>query len=249
MGIMKKLEELYSGKAKSVFSSDQSDRYILQFRDDTSAFDGKKVEQLERKGMVNNVFNGFIMQHLESAGIATHFDRLLSPQEALVKRLDMMPIECVVRNIAAGSICRRLGITEGIDLEPPTFELFLKNDELGDPMINESHIESFGWGDVDHVATARDLSLAVNGVLKPLFLNAGMLLVDYKLEFGLYQGDVVLGDEFTPDGCRLWDVTTREKLDKDRFRQELGNVIESYELVGKRLGIDFDATIASLPSA
>jgi phosphoribosylaminoimidazole-succinocarboxamide synthase len=249
MGIMKKLEELYSGKAKSVFSSDQSDRYILQFRDDTSAFDGKKVEQLERKGMVNNVFNGFIMQHLESAGIATHFDRLLSPQEALVKRLDMMPIECVVRNIAAGSICRRLGITEGIDLEPPTFELFLKNDELGDPMINESHIESFGWGDVDHVATARDLSLAVNGVLKPLFLNAGMLLVDYKLEFGLYQGDVVLGDEFTPDGCRLWDVTTREKLDKDRFRQELGNVIESYELVGKRLGIDFDATIASLPPA
>ena len=246
--IMKKLEELYSGKSKSVFSTDQEDRYILHFRDDTSAFDGKKVEQLDRKGMVNNVFNGFIMQRLEEAGIATHFERLLSPQEALVKRLDMMPIECVVRNIAAGSICRRLGITEGIDLEPPTFELFLKNDDLGDPMINEYHIASFGWANVDDVARARELTFAVNEVLKPLFLEADMLLVDYKLEFGLYQGEVVLGDEFTPDGCRLWDVNTREKLDKDRFRQDLGNVIESYEQVGRRLGIDFDAAVGALPA-
>ena len=246
---MKKREELYSGKAKSVYASDLEDRYILHFRDDTSAFDGKKTEQLDRKGMVNNVFNGFIMQRLEEAGIATHFERLLSAQEALVKRLEMMPIECVVRNIAAGSICRRLGITEGIDLQPPTFELFLKNDDLGDPMINEYHCVSFGWADVKHVERARDLSFAVNDVLQPLFREAGMLLVDYKLEFGLYQGAVVLGDEFTPDGCRLWDVETREKLDKDRFRQDLGNVIESYELVGRRLGIDFDAALKDLPSA
>ena len=243
---MKKLGELYSGKAKSVYETDDSDRYILEFRDDTSAFDGKKIEKLARKGMVNNVFNAFIMERLDAAGIPTHFERLLSPQDALVKKLAMMPIECVVRNIAAGSICRRLGITEGIDLEPPTFELFLKNDELGDPMINEFHIASFGWGEARHVARSRELSFAVNDVLKPLFREAGMLLVDYKLEFGLFQGEVVLGDEFTPDGCRLWDVDTREKLDKDRFRQGLGNVIESYEMVGRRLGIDFDAAIAGL---
>lgn len=243
---MKKLEELYAGKAKSVYVSDDPDHYILQFRDDTSAFDGKKTEKLARKGMVNNVFNGFIMQRLEEAGIPTHFERLLSPHDALVKKLDMMPVECVVRNIAAGSICRRLGITEGIDLAPPTFELFLKNDDLGDPMINEYHIASFGWGEAEHIERSRELSFAVNEVLTPLFKNAGMLLVDYKLEFGLFKGEVVLGDEFTPDGCRLWDVETREKLDKDRFRQDMGNVIESYELVGHRLGIDFDEALAGL---
>ncbi len=246
---MNKLGELYSGKAKSVFETDDERYYILEFRDDTSAFDGKKTEKLARKGSVNNVFNAFIMQQLEAAGIPTHFERLLSPHDALVKKLDMMPIECVVRNIAAGSICRRLGITEGIDLTPPTFELFLKNDELGDPMINEFHIESFGWGEAEHVVRSRDLSFAVNDVLKPLFRDAGMLLVDYKLEFGLCQGEVVLGDEFTPDGCRLWDIETREKLDKDRFRQDMGNVIESYELVGRRLGIDFDAAIAGLEAS
>ena len=148
---MKKLEELYAGKAKSVYVTDDPDHYILHFRDDTSAFDGKKTEKLERKGMVNNVFNGFIMERLEAAGIPTHFEKLLTPHQALVKKLEMMPVECVVRNIAAGCICRRLGITEGIDLEPPTFELFLKNDDLGDPMINEFHIAAFGWGEADDV--------------------------------------------------------------------------------------------------
>lgn len=243
---MKKLDRLYSGKAKSVFETDDSRYYILEFRDDTSAFDGKKIEKLARKGMVNNIFNAFIMEKLENAGIPTHFERLLSAHESLVKKLEMIPVECVVRNIAAGSICRRLGIEEGVDLVPPTFELFLKNDELGDPMINESHIDAFGWGEPQHIARGRELSLAVNSVLKPLFRDAGILLVDYKLEFGLFDGEVVLGDEFTPDGCRLWDLETREKLDKDRFRKELGNVIESYELVGRRLGIDFDAAVAGI---
>ena len=243
---MKKLDQLYSGKAKSVYRTDDAQRFILHFRDDTSAFDGKKIEQLDRKGMVNNLFNAFIMQRLAAAGIPTHFERLLSAQEALVKRLEMMPIECVVRNIAAGSICRRLGIEEGRELNPPTFELFLKDDALGDPMINESHIVPFGWAAPEHVARGRELSFAVNDVLKPLFREAGLLLVDYKLEFGLCDGQVLLGDEFTPDGCRVWDMATREKLDKDRFRQDLGNVIESYELVGQRLGIDFDAELAKL---
>lgn len=237
---MEKREQLYSGKAKSVFRTDDADHYVLVFRDDTSAFDGKKISQLDRKGAVNNQFNAFIMAKLEAAGIPTHFERLLSPRESLVKRLDMMPIECVVRNVAAGSICRRLGIEEGTSLPRPTFELFLKNDALGDPMINESHIEAFGWADMAAVEAARALTFAVNDVLTPWFAEHGMILVDYKLEFGLIDDKVVLGDEFTPDGCRIWDSETRAKLDKDRFRQDLGDVIESYELVGHRLGMTFD---------
>ena len=236
---MEKREELYAGKAKSVYTTDDPEKLILLFRNDTSAFDGKKVEQLDRKGMVNNKFNAFIMKKLEAAGIATHFESLLSEQESVVKRLKMIPLECVVRNISAGSICRRLGVEEGLDLNPPTFEFFLKNDDLGDPMINEYHIKSFGWAAEEHVEAMKQLTFAVNDVLKTLFLEGNMLLVDYKLEFGVFNGQVLLGDEFTPDGCRLWDVDTREKLDKDRFRQNLGNVVESYEVVGHRLGIQF----------
>lgn len=237
---MEKRAELYKGKAKSVYLTDDPDHLILLFRDDTSAFDGKRIEQLDRKGMVNNRFNAFIMSRLAAAGLANHFVALLSAQEALVRRLLMIPIECVVRNISAGSMCRRLGVAEGIDLDPPTFEFFLKNDALGDPMVNEYHIASFGWATPDQVARMKELSFAVNDVLKALFRDGDLLLVDYKLEFGLFKGEVMLGDEFTPDGCRLWDVHTREKLDKDRFRQNLGNVVESYEIVCHRLGVDLD---------
>jgi len=240
---MEKRKELYAGKAKSVFFTDDPDKMVLVFRDDTSAFDGKKVEQLDRKGMVNNKFNAFIMTKLQEAGISTHFEKLLSNTECLVKRLDMMPVECVVRNISAGSLCRRLGVEEGLELIPPTFELFLKNDELGDPMINESHVETFGWANSAQLAQAKTLTYKINDVLKALFLKGGMLLVDYKLEFGVYQDEVILGDEFSPDGCRLWDSQTKEKLDKDRFRQGLGSVIESYEEVGRRIGIDFDSQL------
>lgn len=236
---MEKREELYRGKAKSVFTTDDPDLMVLEFRNDTSAFNGKKVEQLDRKGMVNNIFNAFIMEKLEQAGISTHFVRQLSDTESLVKRLEMLPVECVVRNVAAGSICRRYGVAEGMDLNPPTFEFFLKDDALGDPMINDYHIESFGWATKEQVARAKELTFAVNDVLKQLFDDAGMLLVDYKLEFGLFKGELVLGDEFSPDGCRIWDKETRNKLDKDRFRQGLGGVIEAYEEVGQRLGIDF----------
>ncbi|WNO09811.1 phosphoribosylaminoimidazolesuccinocarboxamide synthase [Teredinibacter sp. KSP-S5-2] len=238
---MEKREELYAGKAKSVYTTDDPDKLVMLYRNDTSAFDGKKLAQLDRKGMVNNKFNAFIMDKLEQAGIPTHHEQLLSDQESLVKKLDMLPLECVVRNVAAGSICRRLGVEEGTDLTPPTFEFFLKNDDLGDPMVNESHIRSFGWATEEQVAAMKDLTFKVNDVLKTLFRDGGMLLVDYKLEFGMYKGELVLGDEFSPDGCRLWDVETREKLDKDRFRQDLGDVVESYESVGRRLGLDFDA--------
>ncbi|MDY6828080.1 MAG: phosphoribosylaminoimidazolesuccinocarboxamide synthase [Pseudomonadota bacterium] len=235
---MQKLHELYSGKAKSVFETDETDRLILLFRDDTSAFDGKKVQQLAGKGKVNNLFNAFVMEKLEEAGIPTHLDRVLNDTETLVKRLDMIPVECVVRNITAGSICRRLGVPEGMELNPPTFEFFLKDDERGDPMINEFHIRSFGWAEPEHVEKMKALTFAVNDVLKDLFLSGNMLLVDYKLEFGVYKGEVILGDEFTADGCRLWDKDTREKLDKDRFRQDLGDVVESYHEVARRLGVD-----------
>ena len=234
---MEKREELYRGKAKSVYKTDDADRLILLFRNDTSAFDGKRIEQLDRKGMVNNKFNAFIMQKLEAAGIPTQFDALLGDNECLVKKLDMIPVECVVRNYAAGSLVKRLGVEEGIKLEPSTFELFLKNDEKGDPFINESHVVAFGWGTADQLATMKTLSLKVNEVLTQLFDDAGLLLVDFKLEFGVFHGQIVLGDEFSPDGCRLWDKETREKMDKDRFRQGLGGVIEAYEEVAKRLGV------------
>jgi len=234
---MEKRDLLYTGKAKSVFATDDADHVVIVYRNDTSAFDGKRIEQLDRKGAVNNQFNAFIMDKLSAAGIATHQVKLLSPTESLVKRLHMIPVECVVRNYAAGSLVRRLGVEEGLALNPPTFELFLKNDALGDPMINEAHAVSFGWATLEQLTEMKRLSLQINDILKALFFAGDMLLVDFKLEFGVFKGQIVLGDEFSPDGCRLWDKETRKKLDKDRFRQGLGDVVEAYEEVAHRLGV------------
>lgn len=236
---MNKTGVLYAGKAKTVHTTDDPDLLVLEFRNDTSAFDGEKVEQLERKGQVNNEFNAFIMQALQQAGIATHFVKTLSPTESLVRTMKMIPVECVVRNRAAGSLCRRLGITEGEVLDPPVFEFFLKDDARHDPMINESHIETFGWATAAEVTRMKELTMAVNQVLKKLFADGNLLLVDYKLEFGRFNDEILLGDEFSPDGCRLWDADSLEKMDKDRFRQDLGHVIESYEEVGRRIGVQF----------
>ncbi|MEP4547087.1 MAG: phosphoribosylaminoimidazolesuccinocarboxamide synthase [Saccharospirillum sp.] len=238
---MKKTGELYAGKAKTVYTTDDPSLLVLEFRNDTSAFDGEKMEQLERKGQVNNQFNAFIMGALQQAGIATHFVDQLSINESLVRNLDMIPVECVVRNRAAGSLVRRLGVTEGQELTPAVFEFFLKNDALHDPMINDSHIATFGWATEAEVEAMKALTLQVNEVLTKLFADGGLVLVDYKLEFGRFEGKIVLGDEFSPDGCRLWDAGTGEKMDKDRFRQNLGNVIESYEEVGRRIGIEFQS--------
>nr|WP_321825488.1 phosphoribosylaminoimidazolesuccinocarboxamide synthase [Alteromonas macleodii] len=235
---MEKRDELYRGKAKTVYYTDDSDKLILHFRNDTSAFDGEKIEQLERKGEVNNKFNHFIMTKLEEAGIATQVEARVSDTESLVKKLDMIPVECVVRNLSAGSLVRRLGVEEGKELNPPIFEFFLKNDALHDPMVNDYHILSFGWATEAQIAEMKALTFKVNNVLKALFDDAGMLLVDYKLEFGVDKdGNIVLGDEFTPDGCRLWDKETRKKMDKDRFRQGLGSVVETYIEVAERLGL------------
>jgi len=235
---MQRGEELYSGKAKSVYKSERDDAVILHFRNDTSAFDGEIIEQLDRKGVVNNKFNAFIMQHLEKEGVQTHFIELLADDEVLVRNLDMFPIECVVRNVASGSICKRLGIEDGLELSPPTFEFFLKNDALHDPMINEHHIISFGWATEKAIAEMKEKTFQVNAILSKLFADAGMILVDFKLEFGQQGGSIYLGDEFSPDGCRIWDAETREKLDKDRFRKGLGGVIEAYEQVAQRLGLE-----------
>lgn len=234
---MKKLDELYRGKAKTVYTTDNPELLILEFRNDTSAFDGLRIEQLDRKGMVNNKFNYFIMTLLRDEGIPTQVAALISDNEVLVKKLEMIPVECVVRNRAAGSLVKRLGVEEGTVLNPPTFELFLKNDALHDPMVNESHCKAFGWATDEQLVTMKELSFKINTILTELFDKAGLILVDYKLEFGLYKGEVTLGDEFSPDGCRLWEKETLKKMDKDRFRQSLGGVIEAYEEVAKRIGV------------
>lgn len=237
---MKKQAELYRGKAKTVYSTDNPDLLILEFRNDTSALDGERIEQFDRKGMINNKFNYFIMSKLAEAGIPTQMEALLSDNEALVKKLDMVPVECVVRNRAAGSLVKRLGVEEGTLLNPPLFDLFLKDDARHDPMINESYCETFGWVSKENLARMRELTFKANDVLSKLFSDAGLILVDFKLEFGLFHGEVTLGDEFSPDGARLWDKETLNKMDKDRYRQSLGGLIEAYEEVANRLGVKLD---------
>ncbi|MBS0289943.1 MAG: phosphoribosylaminoimidazolesuccinocarboxamide synthase [Proteobacteria bacterium] len=228
---------LYTGKAKSLYTTDNPDQLLCIFRNDTSAFDGQRIEKLERKGMVNNFFNAFIMETLNKAGIPNHFVKRHSEEASIVKKLTMIPVECVVRNVAAGSLCRRLGVSAGLELNPPTFEFFLKNDELHDPMVNDSLILTFNWASQKDIDQMKKYAFAVNDVLKKLFLEAGLILVDYKLEFGHYHGELILGDEFSPDGCRIWDAETKKVLDKDRFRKEMGDVVEAYEEVAIRLGV------------
>ena len=234
---MEKVKEIAAGKAKSMFTTGNPNELIMEFRDDASAFDGKKRASLAGKGAVNNQFNAFIMNYLGENGIAHHLIDLMDNTHSLVRSLDMFPIECVIRNRATGSICRRLGTEDGLILEKPLFEFFLKDDDVGDPLINRNHIVSFGWAKDDQLDEMISTSHKVNELLTKLFADSGMILVDFKLEFGVSDGKILLGDEFTPDGCRLWDDQTLEKLDKDRFRQDLGDVIESYHMVAHRLGM------------
>jgi len=229
---------LYSGKVKSMYSTLTRGFLIAEFRDDTTAFDGEKHEKLEKKGALNNQINARLMSVLSAAGVPTHFERLLSPTESLVKHLEMIPLECVVRNVAAGSLCRRLGIESGLHLETPLYELFLKNDELHDPFINEDHAIYFKWAIKPQLEKMKRLSLKINAILSTLFAEAGMQLVDSKYEFGIKNGIVTLGDEISPDSCRIWDIKTHTVLDKDRFRKNMGKVIESYLEVANRLGVD-----------
>ena len=225
------------GKAKSLFETENQQELMMVYRDDTSAFDGKKKEALKGKGEINNIFNAHIMDYLANNGIDTHYIKTISKNESLVHRLDMLPVECVVRNIATGSICRRLGVEQGLNFEEPLFEFFLKDDDLGDPLINDNHIIAFKWGTEKEIKIMKEKTLAINKLLCEKFSDAGLILVDYKVEFGRKGDDIILGDEFTPDGCRIWDQGTGESLDKDRFRKDLGNVVESYQIVAHKLGI------------
>ena len=234
---MEKINQITTGKAKSLYTTNDEQYLVMEFRDDTSAFDGKKTAALENKGKVNNQFNAFIMEFLSTKEINTHFIKLLSNNESLVRNLDMFPIECVVRNRATGSLCKRLGIEDGYILETPLFEFFLKDDDLGDPLINDNHIISFGWATKEELGVMQSITLKVNEILVDFFSEANLLLIDFKLEFGKFKDQIMLGDEFTPDGCRLWDKDTLNKMDKDRFRQDLGNVIETYCEVADRLGM------------
>ena len=238
---MEKRQELYKGKAKTVYTTDDPHHLIMHYRNDVSAFDGAKLAQLDKKGETNNKINAYVMERLAAAGIPTHFVRVLNAQDSLVKALKMIPVECVVRNICAGSMAKRYGIEEGTRLVEPIFEFFLKSDALHDPLVNDDHIRVLKWASVDEIAQMKALTHRVNDVLKPLFADAGIDLVDYKLEFGHPlddpHGALILGDEFTPDGCRLWDARTGEKLDKDRFRRDLGDVIAHYRDVGRRIGV------------
>jgi phosphoribosylaminoimidazole-succinocarboxamide synthase len=237
---MDKRQELYRGKAKTVYATDDANLLVMHYRDDVSAFDGVKLAKLDLKGETNNKINAYVMGKLAAAGVPTHFVRMLNERESLVKAMTMVPVECVVRNICAGSMAKRYGIEEGTRLSEPIFEFFLKSDALHDPLCNDDHIRILGWASADEIAQMRTITHKVNGVLKPLFANAGIDLVDYKLEFGHPKDDargaLVLGDEFTPDGCRLWDAKTGDKLDKDRFRRDLGEVIEHYREVARRIG-------------
>ena len=228
---------MYSGKVKSMYETNEFSFLIAEFRDDTTAFDGKKHEKLAGKGVLNNLINASIMQALKNAGVLNHFERVLSLNESLVRRLKMLPLECVVRNIAAGSLCRRLGIERGFQLNPPLYELFFKNDALHDPMINDNHALSFGWATQDQLDCIKELTFKINNVLFALFSNANLILVDAKYEFGISDGAVFLGDEISPDSCRIWDSKTKEPLDKDRFRKNMGRVVESYEEIAYRLHI------------
>ena len=235
---MEKVKEIAAGKAKSMFTSNNPNELIMEFRDDASAFDGKKRASLAGKGAVNNQFNAFIMDYLGDNGVDHHLINLMDNTHSLVHSLDMFPIECVIRNRATGSICRRLGTEDGLILEKPLFEFFLKDDDLGDPLINRNHIVSFGWAKDDELDEMISTSHKVNELLTKLFADSGMILVDFKLEFGLSNGKILLGDEFTPDGCRVWDKETKKKLDKDRFRLGLGDVVESYQEIAHRLGVN-----------
>ena len=228
---------LSEGKAKSLYETENHDELMMVYRDDTSAFDGKKKEALKGKGEINNRFNAHIMDYLSNNGIDTHYIKTVSENESLVHKLDMLPVECVVRNIATGSICRRLGVEQGIEFEEPLFEFFLKDDDLGDPLINDNHIVAFNWGTEREIVIMKEKTLAINKLLCEKFSNAGLILVDYKVEFGRKGNEIILGDEFTPDGCRIWDKETGESLDKDRFRKDLGDVVESYQIVAHKLGI------------
>ncbi len=233
---MEKLEQLYEGKAKKVFATSDPDLLIVEYKDDATAFNGKKKGSIAGKGSINNRMSNALMRRLESSGVPTHLVRELSERETLVKRVKIVPLEVIVRNISAGSFCKRYGFPEGVRFEEPTVEYSYKNDELNDPLIVPSHVLAMKLASPEELRTIEDYALRVDEVLSAFWLDCGVTLVDFKLEFGrLPDGKIILADEISPDTCRLWDVKTGEKLDKDRFRLDLGGVEDAYREIMSRL--------------
>ena len=238
---MSRRRKIYEGKAKVLFEGPEPGTLVQYFKDDATAFNNKKQGTITGKGVLNNRISEFLMAKLSEIGIPTHFVRRLNMREQLIKKVEIIPIEIVVRNVAAGSFSDRFGISEGSPLPRSIIEYYYKSDELNDPMIIEEHITAFGWATPQELDEILSMTLRINDFLSGLFLALGIKLVDFKLEFGrLYEGDdvrIVLADEISPDNCRLWDIKTNEKLDKDRFRRDLDRVEEAYQEVARRLGI------------
>jgi len=233
--MLKKLEQLYEGKAKRVYQTSDAELYIVEFKDEATAFDGAKKGAIENKGVLNNLISSVFFRFLEERGIPTHYVELVSDREMLVKNLDIIKVEVVVRNVAAGSLSKRLGIPEGTIFSKPVLEFYYKSDEFGDPMINEYHILALNLATPRQMERIKEIALKANSILLKYLLDRRIVLVDFKLEFGTHKGEVILGDEISPDTCRFWDQETHKKLDKDRFRHDLGGVGEAYAEVLKRL--------------
>ena len=233
---MQKLEQIYEGKAKKVYKTDDPERYIVDYKDDATAFNGLKKGTIAGKGIINNQMSNRLMQMIEQKGVPTHFVRELSERETLVKKVSIVPLEVIVRNIAAGSFSKRYGVDEGMVFEEPVIEFSYKNDALGDPLLNTDHALALKVATRAEIDTIKSYALKVNSILKAFWAECGITLVDFKLEFGkTVDGSVILADEISPDTCRLWDSATGEKLDKDRFRRDLGGVEEAYAEIMKRL--------------
>jgi len=226
---------LYEGKAKKIFATDRPDQVIQYFKDDATAFNAQKRGTIVEKGVVNNKISERLFRLLEAAGVVTHFIERLSDREMLTKRVTIVPIEVVVRNITAGSLAKRLGLKEGESIEPPVVEFYYKNDALGDPLISEEHVRLMKLAEPKIVEEIKQQARKINAVLQPFFKERKMMLVDFKLEFGLHNGTLMLADEISPDTCRFWDAGTKESMDKDRFRKDLGKIEEAYQEVLRRV--------------
>lgn len=233
---MEKKEQLYEGKAKKVFATDDANLVIVDYKDDATAFNGEKKGTITGKGVINNVMSNHMFQLLEQQGVPTHFVEQLSERETLVKKVSIVPLEVIIRNISAGSFAKRFGVEEGIVFDEPTIEFSYKNDELGDPLMNAYHAIALKAATREEIETIKAMAFKVNEVMKQYFDTLNVILVDFKLEFGkTSDGKIVLADEISPDTCRLWDKTTKEKLDKDRFRRDMGGVEEAYQEIMKRV--------------
>lgn len=234
---MEKKEMIYEGKAKKVFLTEDPDVVIVDYKDDATAFNGLKKGTIYGKGVINNKMSNFLCKMLEEKGISTHFVEELSDRETAVRKVEIVPLEVIIRNKAAGSMAKRLGLEEGTKLLCPVLEFSYKDDALGDPMINDSHALACGFATAEEIEKIRTMALKINEILCEYFATKNVELIDFKLEFGRFHGDIILADEISPDTCRFWDMTTHEKLDKDRFRRDMGSVEEAYEEMAKRLGL------------